>query len=296
MSCPADDNAMSNSQACPKDWPVIQLQHGVTSDIVIVLVDATGTPLSLDLDVDPPAPDGPFPVMAETPPVYNVRFTDASAVDSARVWMKTGSSSVIEVGGSYLGDGKFKFRFSGAAVSCSGLFVSDVQLVDVDGKVRYVKSLYVEIAQTTLDNSGIPGPITIAEVRLSLRDCDQANLLLEDFEFSDREIAICIRKAVDHWNEIPPGGLEFNYQNFPFRKHWLDATVAQLLKSISHYYRRNKFKYSAGGTSLNPMDKSEEYWAVGTQMWQEYAEWAQQRKTSMNIEGGWGRVSGGWSY
>lgn len=299
--CPSDDsNNLPISQSCPGNWPLIELQQGVDRYITVTLVDAGGNPLDLDLDVGPglSPEENAMPVAAEAPPAALKIFTDATGFDTARIWMKTSLSSplVVEVLGSYCGDGMFRFHFTSENTTAGGLFVGDVQLVDGSGKVRYVKSIYIEITPTTLSDSCAPSPLSIAEVRLSLRDCDASNLLLEDFEFSDREIAICIQKVVDHWNEIPPPCFPYNAHNFPFRKHWLDGVVALLLRNISHYYRRNKHKYSAAGVSMNVMDKSEEYWAVGTQMWNEYKEWAQSKKVSMNVSSCWGRVSGGWSY
>lgn len=300
--CPSTDNGdglgVGASNACPGDWPVIKLTQGVQRVVDITIVDRTGTAISLDLDVDPDPSTTPFLGDAQPPVDAKVVFTDASGIASARVWMKQSlqDSMIVEVTGYYLGDGKFRFSFSGAAVQFSGLFVADIHLVDGDGKVRYAKPLYIEVEPTTLLDNNSGGPITIAEVRLSLRDCSEANALLEDFEFSDREIMFSIRKVVDHWNEVPPPGFTYTYAAFPFRKHWLDGTVALLLINISHYYRRNKLRYQAGGGSINPMDKSEEYFAVGTRLWEEFKEWVQAKKVSMNVESGWGRVQGGWSY
>ncbi len=299
--CPQNDGSdLGLSQMCASQWPILKLQQGVDRYVVVTIAGPDGNPLDLDLDVgETHTPEElAFPQTAEAPPAMLVTFTDATGIDTARIVIKsdfTSPTSVV-VDGSYIGVGQFRFHFTSDDTNRSGLFVADVQLVDSSGKVRYVKTVYVEISPTTLTDTCSGSPLTLAEVRLSLRDCRGSNILLDDYEFSDAEILFCLRKAVDHWNEVPPPGFGYSYQNFPFRKHWLDATIAMLLRSISHYYRRNKLKYSAAGVSTGRFDKSEEYWAVGTQMWQEYEEWVRAKKVSMNLSSCWGVVGGGWSY
>ena len=48
-------------------------------------------------------------------------------------------------------------------------------------------------------------PMTATEVRTFLRDNDpNANILLDDFEFTPEEIRTAMNITVDRWNDTPP--------------------------------------------------------------------------------------------
>lgn len=130
--------------------------------------------------------------------------------------------------------------------------------------------------------------LTDLDVRIWLRDNDpEANLLLNDFEFTPEEIRTCMTLAVDHWNEQPPFISNYDYDEFPFRSQLLKGTVANLMFAAGYRFRRNALKMQSGGLAGDDQDKSQEYDQVGNRLWQEYHNWCLRSKTSINMERGW---------
>lgn len=138
---------------------------------------------------------------------------------------------------------------------------------------------------------GVPsGPPTIPEIRLHMADQDVGqNLLLGDLKFDDAEIAACIYRPVSYFNEaLPILGVAFDTTNFPSRYHYLEGIVGHLYLIAAEYYRSNHLPYSAGGTTINDMDKYQQYQEAGMQKLAEFKQWVRSYKVSLNIEMSWG--------
>lgn len=295
--CPLP-NPTPFSQASPKDWPVISLSQMMNQVVQVLLVDDAGNPTVLQADatanagVDEQTTDAAVPAPAVTLPI-----TDGSSVDRARIWMKQHPADVeiVEVLGDYKGNGVFQFDFTEANTSKPGLFIGDIQLLDADDNVIFLRRCYIEVEQNTLDLGNHYQPLTISDVRLALRDYPDCNELLDDYEFSAREIMDCIREPVDYWNEALPPVSPFTVSNFPFRQHWLNAVIACLLRRIARWYDRNRLQYSAAGVSVDDRNKGPVYKADAQQMWQEYTQWVTQKKVAINIDNGFSFLAGQWS-
>lgn len=132
--------------------------------------------------------------------------------------------------------------------------------------------------------------LTDMDVRIWLRDNNpEANLLLDDYEFTPEEIRTAMTLAVDHYNDIPPSMmLPLDYTQFPWRSKLLCGTVANLLFMAAHRFRRNSLKYTAGGMTIADQEKFDQYDAAGGRLWEEFKEWAALHKRSMNAEQGFG--------
>jgi hypothetical protein len=282
------------------NWPVIELIQNMDQFVGVQLKNEDGTPVLLDVsqtanagvdtqEDDSSVPEGTQPVTVE----------DSSTVVRSRLWMRehlADSSQVIEVPAFYDGAGAVSIGFTAPSTSRPGLFIGDIQLLDVHDNLLFLRRCYIEIEQNSTDGNFYNYPPTIAEIRLALRDYPEANYLLDDYEFSAREIASCIRKPVDYWNESnPPVGLH-NYSNFPYRFNWMNGIIAQLMLLASHAYRRNKLPYTAAGMSVDDQSKSPEYQQTYQQMWQEYTTWVRERKIMLNVMGGFANVPGEWSF
>lgn len=144
------------------------------------------------------------------------------------------------------------------------------------------------------DPQGNTGYISELDVRIWLRDTDpEANLLLDDFEFTPEELRTAMTLAVDKWNETPPMLGNYEVHTFPFRGALTKATAANLLFIAANRYRRNALKYNVPGGAVADLDKHQEYDAAGDRLWKEYAAWIQHMKRAINMETGWGMISGG---
>ena len=137
--------------------------------------------------------------------------------------------------------------------------------------------------------------LTELDVRIWMRDnSPEANLLLQDYEFTPEEIRTCMTLAVDKWNETPPLlGIPYSYDHdrFPFRGELLRGTVANLLFSAAMRFRRNELKANVPGGLVNDQGKYREYDDAGQRMWDEYKKWVILKKRSINMEQGWGLIS-----
>jgi len=129
--------------------------------------------------------------------------------------------------------------------------------------------------------------LTDLDVRIWLRDNDpEANKLLDDFEFSPEEIRTAMTLTVDFWNDQPPYIRSYDYDKFPFRSQLLTGTAANLLFMAAHKYRRDSLQYSAGGLTIQDQEKYQQYDMAGSSLWQQYKEWVNWNKRSMNAEQG----------
>lgn len=129
--------------------------------------------------------------------------------------------------------------------------------------------------------------LTDADVRVWLRDNDpEANLLIDDFEFSPEEMRTAMTLTVDYWNDQPPYLRNYDYDKFPFRSKLLAGTAANLLFMAAHRFRRNALQYSSGGLTVQDQEKYQQYDAAAARLWQEYKDWVPMNKRSINAEQG----------
>ena len=138
------------------------------------------------------------------------------------------------------------------------------------------------------------GPLSIYEVRIAIRDSDPLlNNLIDALDFQDFEVAFMIRKAIDIWREIPPHTVaEFTMADFPFRHHWIEVTIGQLMLMASDHMRRNDLDYKAAGLTIEDTKKWPYYQEVGQKRMEEFKAWAIQTKMTINLEGGFASLGG----
>lgn len=136
---------------------------------------------------------------------------------------------------------------------------------------------------------GNDAPMTDVEVRIFLRDTDpEANLLINDLEFSPEEIRTAMNLAMDRWNDTPPDIYRMDYDHFPYRSILLLGVSANLLSMAAHRYRRNSLAINAGGTSVNDQDKSREYDQAAARLSAEFMQGIRTKKRELNSNLGWG--------
>lgn len=179
-----------------------------------------------------------------------------------------------------------------------------VQLAD-DGEspdVVILSNMFYVIVGRNLSRadgfSAMTGPPTVAEVRLFLRDTSPAeSFLLDNVKFTDEEIAYATQLPVMYWNEIPPPiNPQYTTATFPHRYHWLIAITGNLFMIAAEQFRANNLQYSAGGTAVNDQNKEAPYEAAADRRLAEWRAFVRKKKVSLNMELGWGTVSGGYHY
>lgn len=142
---------------------------------------------------------------------------------------------------------------------------------------------------TVIKPTGNDNFLTDMDIRIWLRDNDpEANVLIDDLEFSAEEIRTAQTLTVDYWNETPPAIHGYNYDRFPYRYALLRGTAANLLFMAAHRFRRNEAQYNAGGLQFNSEAKHQQYDAAGARLWEEYKQWVRMKKRELNANNGWG--------
>lgn len=131
--------------------------------------------------------------------------------------------------------------------------------------------------------------MTDMEVRIFLRDKDpDANILLDDYEFTPEEIRTAMNITVDRWNDTPPDIYRMDYDEFPYRSILLLGVASNLLAMAAHRYRRNSISINAGGTSVSDQDKAREYDQASMRLRDEYLHAIRTKKRELNSNLGWG--------
>ena len=185
--------------------------------------------------------------------------------------------------------GQVQGDFEDAATTCGpGIYIIDVGVLDNKNSLVFSNRFYliVENSQFAAQQSNL-GPLTVAELRLSLRDVDRdGNLWLASFEWDLAEIAQCIIRPIAEFNESPPPlDQQYNTSTFPYRYNWLKASQAYMLQIAAFWYMRVHLPYQAGGLSIDDKNKADIYWRTSQQLMQEWKQWMQFTKVRANAEG-----------
>jgi hypothetical protein len=177
--------------------------------------------------------------------------------------------------------------------SCRVGIWAAMALIWEHGVLRKLFPFYYEvIPNLAAYNPG--GTITLPEIRLAIRDvCPEMNFLLDAKEYDEHELMWAIRRPIEYWNEVPPPVRVFSMEDFPFRYHWLEASVGELMRMVATWMRRNDLDYSAAGLTVADTKKWPDYMKMGMDRLNEYKTFVKQKKIEINIQGGFQQI-GGW--
>lgn len=172
-----------------------------------------------------------------------------------------------------------------------GIYIAEIQLWS-GGHMRRALPFYF-IVNPDLARTSSGATLTIAEIRMTMRDTDpEGNFLLDEIEFKTNEIAMCMRKCIDYWNEVPPPVGCYKPTNFPYRFFYSRAVMAQLYFIAAQHMMRNDLNYSAGGVTVEDTLRWKSYQAIGDNLWKEWQQWVKDKKYGLNIMGGFVHLGG----
>lgn len=202
-------------------------------------------------------------------------------------------------------DGKVTLELGPKEVNHNnGVWFAEFKTYKEDGTLTHDYRTYVEIRKG-MDGScdSDPNTITVMDVRMAIMDVSpEANVLLDDLEFSDVQILAAVQRCIDEWEETPPTlGVHFNGKSFPFREHLIKGVVGYLMQQIAYKYTRNRMQYNAAGLSLDTNDKGPQYIALAQAARAEWLNFVGHKKTELNMQECFGTVDipcfgggGGW--
>lgn len=289
------DPVVLNPVKDPKYFKTVKVAQGARQEIVFQLTDSNGVKLNLSnketvkadkdqedgdgLDAQNPGfPDG---IQPKGPwPDASIRMIVSPGYGEETLFTVEGVVTDFV-------EGKVLFHLTDKELSTAGLYIGEIGLFR--GEILQSRwPIYLNIEQSLFASSqpvSRKGVISIAEVRLFLRDLDASfNDVLEELEFKDVEIAACIRRPVDVWNELLPFEpvLQYKYAAFPFRDAWIRATTGYLLELASHWYRRNDLPVAAAGVQVSDRDKHKTYEPKSKELRDAYLDWAKQTKAALS--------------
>jgi len=154
---------------------------------------------------------------------------------------------------------------------------------------------------TQVPSTAAPAPLR-DEVRMFLRDVPgmipgsgSENVLLDDVEFSDGELALAIRLTVSRFNSMNPPIRALVAEQIPL-DIILYGVASFLMNAESFRQLRNQASVPDGETSLGIDDKHQLYAAMKQRLTEEFTTQATQWKVAKNMAACWGGVNSGFAY
>lgn len=175
-------------------------------------------------------------------------------------------------------------------VDVPGLYDASLTVYGADGEAVASTRYWLEVAARADYRSN--GPLTIAEVRLELRDqCPGQNELLDRLQFTDEQMAYAIRKPVDEFNATGQPETSFTVVNFPgmYRAYWSIGACGYLLRIAAIANDRDGLNYTAGGVAID--DRMSRFVAeLSGRLLDEWRSWMRSKKVELNVSQGWGSL------
>lgn len=220
------------------------------------------------------------------------RFREAVQLDPTEI-----VSGAVEV--TDAANGVVKATIHSDVLKYAGVYLAEFGIVDASENLLHSNEFYVITESSSWTTVSYQGPPTIDDIRISLRDSDPfENELLDTNAYDLTDIAQALVRSVMFWNECPPHLDTHRYTTitFPFRDIWMLGVQLHLFEAAEEHYRRNKLKFSAGGTSTDDKNRDREYKVAWQERYERFKQLVQQRKVMFNIEGCWGSFGSGYPH
>lgn len=278
------DEILLTASKCMAAGRVIRVNQRQRVNLQLQVTDVNGVPLDLSLPGEvEPAEEGSSEGSSEGPPpacpvVFVAKEAWRARLPYIAVW-------------AYVSDavnGRVEVPLSRDYLEKAGLFYAQLVALTEDlTAASAVTNYWLEVAPSLAVRT--KGPLTIAEIRMELRDvCGEENMLLGDVEFKDEEIVHAISKPIEEFNESLVPATNFTAVTFPFRFNWRRAAVGYLLQTAAWHYERNNLKYSAGDVSIADKDKFAVYNREAVRLLAEWRDFIGHKKVEMNAKRAWG--------
>lgn len=199
------------------------------------------------------------------------------------------SPTIYEITGDFVDSdaGLVSFQFPDELACLGGVFRFQVGVL-VAGTTRPLllnKGLWSNESGLWGDTTTVNGIPSLMEIRNHLRDTPVENDLLDDVEFDDDEIVMAMVAPIQQWNETPPPVAYYSCRSFPFRYHWRQAIIGELMRTAAHHYLRNELRINHGGLSGNFKDKHREYLQLAQLYKDEWDRFVVNKKIEINVSG-----------
>lgn len=265
-----DPICLQESRLYPADWPVLKVDMNTVVTVNVELIE----------DSDGSEPIEPVQLQNKTLVfVANDRFQNVQN-------MYFNKDMVIDDEAK----GLAHIDFLDGELFRDGLFLAQIVMLENGVELRRFPA-YLEVAGDLFDTTS-KGGLTIAELRYYIRDrWDGENYLLDSVEFSDTDIAMSMRRAVDQWNETAPFlRPKYSVETFPYREALARGTISKLLSTAVHNLTRNRMQYQVTGATLDDQSRTDDYRKMAFEEAEMYRAWILRTKKALNMAGFFGRT------
>ena len=269
-----------------RDVKSIEVDQDTTGDAAFTVIDPrTGAALDLTAygitDSSSSSSSAPF---------TGVKVTVKELPEDAQLWADIYAD--IEDAS----EGKISVPYDDQVTRRAGIFTAQIEVWEDGAMRRFIPIFFIVNPSVTHDSADRGMTLSIAEIRMTIRDTDsEGNQLLEQLEFTRNEIALSIRRCIDYWNEIPPPVAYYKPTNFPWRYHLSLGAAAVLHQMAANHKMRNDLPYSAGGVTVQDTIKFQQYMEFYQRYWEQWVNWVKDKKYQINISGGFQVLSSGYS-
>lgn len=276
---PFANDCLQSGYSSHRDIPSVEVDQCTLGDTSIQFNDPnTGAPI----DLTPYQPEGSSSASGD---VDEVRVRIKEMPEDYQVWAEV-KAEIIDPATA----GAITFAYDEHMTRQGGVFTAEAQFWH-DGHMRKVAPFFFIVNPDLASDKG--EQLTITEIRMTIRDVDpEGNYLLDQLEFSRQEIALCMRRCIDYWNETPPPGFDYKATNFPYRYHYSRAVVSQLYFMAAQHKLRNDLNYNAGGVTVQDTLNYTKYQEMADKLWAEWMQWVKDTKYNLNVMGGFGLLGG----
>lgn len=274
----------SYGELLPRRRRAAEVKQGVTGVLEIQFLDDGGNPLSTD---DPPHESE----ISAMPWVYKARFREAvyGAYVEVDAEMTDPATATIRA------------AIPASVAANAGIYDVSFGVLNPDGTVVATNEIYLLVTQSAwydkqpVANTPPPrrGPPTIDTLRLGLKDSEGIeNELLETLHWDLAEMCLALVRTVEVWNDTPPPVRRYTTITFPYKDVWTLGAQYFLFEMAEEHYRRNKYKYVAGGTSIDDKNRDGEYGQIKQLRMQQFNQALLRRKGIENMSQGYGMSYG----
>jgi hypothetical protein len=134
--------------------------------------------------------------------------------------------------------------------------------------------------------------ITAEEIRHHLQDFPDKNFLLDEEEFTDKQLEVAFRLAVSAFNDFPPTHISYTGGtiNQRFADILLEGMLARLYRGKALEQLRNQLDFQDGGAAGSIDNKGQFYDQIAERFSQNFERRALAVKKFINLNDGFGHI------
>jgi len=223
-----------------------------------------------------------------------VRFREAALVISTTYEVDAEISSY--------NDGVILCTMPRQVMTQSGIWFAEAGVLNASDELLFTDETYIYIehsAWTDAPSGLVHGPPAIDDIRLAMRDnSPYENELLEEYDYGIVEICHAAIRTINFWNEQPPliSNARYSTFSFPFREIWTLGTKLFLFQMAEEHYRRNHFRHSAGGVTVDDKNRHAEYNAAWKEELAQFRRLVMHTKARINASNAFGALGAAYAW